>query len=80
LSFRIAVHRLEQRLSTADVTRPLEVNANVLHSWRREFREGPANAFSGSRKPRWSEGRIAELEPKSASSRWSVSHVDTKSA
>ncbi|HXR78083.1 MAG TPA: hypothetical protein VN737_19030 [Bryobacteraceae bacterium] len=42
----------------------MEVNANVLHRWRREFREGPGNAFSGNGKPRWSEGRITELDCK----------------
>jgi transposase len=46
------------------VARALEVNANVLHRWRREFRQGPGNAFSGAGKRRWSEGRIAELERK----------------
>ena len=42
----------------------MEVNPNVLHRWRREFHPGPGNAFSGNGKPRWSEGRIAELERK----------------
>jgi transposase len=36
----------------------------VLHRWRREFRQGSGNAFPGNGKPRWSEGRIAELERK----------------
>jgi transposase len=55
-----AVRRLEQGVSLAEVARALEVNPNVLHRWRREFR----NAFPGNGKPRWSEGRIAELERK----------------
>ena len=59
-----AVRRLEQGVSIAEVARALEVNANVLHRWRREFRQGPGNAFSGNGKQRWSEGRIAELERK----------------
>jgi transposase len=59
-----AVRRLEQGVSIAEATRALEVNANVLHRWRREFRSGPGNAFPGSGKQRWSEGRIAELERK----------------
>jgi transposase len=59
-----AVRRLEQGVSIAEVARGLEVNANVLHRWRREFREGPGNAFSGYGKQRWSDGRIAELERK----------------
>src|SRR5271157_1151361 len=59
-----AVRRLEQGVSIAEVARGLEVNPNVLHRWRREFRQGPGNAFPGNGKPRWSEGRVAELERK----------------
>ena len=59
-----AVRRLEQGISIAEVARALEVNPNVLHRWRREFRRGPGNPFSGNGRPRWSDGRIAELERK----------------
>ena len=59
-----AVRRLEQGVSIAEVARGVEVNPNVLHRWRREFREGPGNVFPGNGKQRWSEGRIAELERK----------------
>ena len=59
-----AVRRLEQGVSIAEVARGLEVNPNVLHRWRREFRQGPGNAFPGNGKPRWAEGRVAELERK----------------
>jgi transposase len=59
-----AVQRLEQGVSIGEVARALEVNANVLHRWRREFRKGPGNVFPGNGKQRWSEGRIAELERK----------------
>ena len=59
-----AVRRLEQGISIAEVARALEVNPNVLHRWRREFRRGPGNAFSGNGRPRWSDDRIAELERK----------------
>jgi transposase-like protein len=55
---------LEQGTSIAEVARGLEVNPNVLHRWRREFRQGSGNAFPGNGKQRWSEGRIAELERK----------------
>jgi len=34
-----AVQRLEQGVSIGEVARALEVNANVLHRWRREFRQ-----------------------------------------
>ena len=59
-----AVRRLEQGVSIAEVARGLEVNPNVLHRWRREFRQGPGNAFPGNGKQRWSVGRVAELERK----------------
>jgi transposase len=59
-----AIRRLEQGVSMAEVARGLEVNPNVLHRWRREFRAGPGNVFPGNGKQRWSEGRIAELERK----------------
>jgi transposase-like protein len=42
----------------------LEVSPSVLLRWRKEFRQGPGNAFPGNGKPRWSEGRIVELEQK----------------
>ena len=59
-----AVRRLEQGVSITEAARALEVNPNVLHRWRREFRRGPGNAFPGNGKQRWSEGRVAELERK----------------
>jgi transposase len=59
-----AVRRLESGVSLAEAARALEVNPNVLHRWRREFLEAPGNAFPGNGQPRWSEGRIAELERK----------------
>jgi transposase len=64
-----AVRRLEQGVSIAEAARALEVNPNVLHRWRREFRQGPGNAFPGNGKEPWSEGRVAELETHSAGRR-----------
>src|SRR3982750_4573304 len=59
-----AVRRLEQGVSSAEVSRGLEVNPSVLQRWRKEFRAGTGNAFPGNGKARWSEGRVAELERK----------------
>ena len=59
-----AVQRMEQGVSMAETARALEVSPNVLHRWRREFRQGTGNAFPGNGKQRWSDGRIAELERK----------------
>jgi transposase len=59
-----AVQRLEVGSSIAEVARAFEVNPNVLHRWRREFRQGSGNAFSGQGKPRWDETQQAKLERK----------------
>jgi len=59
-----AVRRLEAGVSLAEVSRGLEVSPGVLQRWRREFRQGPGNAFPGQGQRRWSEGQIAELERK----------------
>jgi transposase-like protein len=42
-----AVQRLEQGITIAEVAQAMEVNPNVLYRWRKEFREGPGNAFPG---------------------------------
>src|SRR5438876_10166157 len=59
-----AVQRLETGSTIAEVGRAFEVNPNVLHRWRREFRQGPGNVFPGLGKRRWEEGRVAQLERK----------------
>ena len=59
-----AVERLEMGASIAEVARAFEVNANLLHRWRKEFRDGPGNAFPGVGKRRWDESRVAQLERK----------------
>src|SRR5215468_6719010 len=59
-----AVRRLELGSSIAEVARACEVNANVLHRWRRELRDYGAKAFAGNGQRRVEEGRIAELERK----------------
>ncbi len=59
-----AVRRLEEGVPIGEVARGLEVNPNVLHRWRREFRQGSGDVFPGKGKQRWSEGKIAELERK----------------
>jgi transposase len=59
-----AVRRLESGSSMAEVARAFEVNPNVVHRWRKEFRQGPGNAFPGLGKPRWDEKEVAKLERK----------------
>ena len=56
--FKMAANeRLEQGVSVGEVARALEVNPNVLQRWRREFRQGPGNAFPGLGRRRWA-GRM----------------------
>ena len=50
--------------SIAEVARACEVNANVLHLWRRELREHGTKAFPGMGVKRAEEERIAQLERK----------------
>ena len=59
-----AVQRLETGSTIAEVARAFEVNPNVLHRWRREFRQGPGNVFPGLGKRRWDETQQAKLERK----------------
>src|SRR3990170_3842962 len=42
----------------------LWLSSPELHRWRREFRQGPGNAFPGLGRRRWEEGRVAQLERK----------------
>ena len=59
-----AVQRLETGSSIAEVARAFEVNPNVLHRWRKEFRQGSGNAFPGAGTRRWDETQLAKLERK----------------
>ena len=59
-----AIQQLETGSSAAEVARAFEINPNLLHRWRKEFRHGPGNAFPGTGKPRWEEPRVAQLERK----------------
>jgi transposase-like protein len=59
-----AVRRLELGASLAEVARACEVNANVLHRWKKELHELGTKAFSGNGKGRGEEPRVAELERK----------------
>jgi transposase len=63
--FKLAAwQRLETGAAVAEVARAFEVNPNVLHRWRREFRRGPGNVFPGLGRRRWEQGRVAQLERK----------------
>jgi|ERR1700733_9501683 transposase len=59
-----AVQQLETGSSAAEVARAFEVNPNLLHRWRKEFRHGPGNVFPGAGKRRWDETKVAQLERK----------------
>ena len=59
-----ALQRLDAGASIAEVARAFEVNPNLLHRWRKEFRQGPGNAFPGLGKRRWDETKVAQLKRK----------------
>ena len=59
-----AVGRLGLGVSLAEVARACEVNANVLHRWRRELQEYGPKAFAGNGQRRVDESQVAELERK----------------
>ena len=59
-----AIQQLEAGSSAAEVARAFEINANLLHRWRKEFQHGRGNAFPGVGKRRWEEARVAQLERK----------------
>ena len=59
-----AVKELEAGKPLGHLARQLEVNPNLLHRWRREFREQPTQAFSGQGRRVLAESREAELERK----------------
>ena len=60
---REAVRRLEQGEPVAALARALEVNPNLLHRWRVEYREAPATAFPGQGRGTEPD-RVAQLERK----------------
>lgn len=59
-----AVRRLGLGVSVAEVAKACEVNANVLHRWRREIQEHGVKAFAGNGQRRVDESHVAELERK----------------
>lgn len=59
-----AIQQLETGSSAAEVARAFEINPNLLHRWRKEFRHGPGNAFPGMGKRRWDETKVVQLERK----------------
>ena len=59
-----AVKEVETGKPLGYVARQLEVSANTLHRWRREFKTQPTQAFSGHGKRMLAESHEAELERK----------------
>jgi transposase len=69
-----AVQRLELGASIADVVHACEVNANVLHLWRRELRECAAKAFPGEGRS-WS-GKVGRQAMEIGFLRRCLQHVE----
>ncbi|HJU10277.1 MAG TPA: transposase [Candidatus Binataceae bacterium] len=59
-----AVRRLGLGVSVAEIAKACEINANVLHRWRREVQEFGVKAFAGNGQGRADESRVIELERK----------------
>ena len=59
-----AIKRLQSGIPVGRVARELQVNANQLHSWKRQFEDKPNSAFSGEGRRRGEETQVAELERK----------------
>ena len=59
-----AVRRLGLGVSVAEIAKACEINANVLHRWRREIQDFGVKAFAGNGQRRADESRVAELERK----------------
>jgi len=65
-----AVRRLEQGVSITEVARALEVNPNVLHRWRREFRQVRATRFPAMGSSAGRKGGSRNWSGRSASRLW----------
>ena len=65
-----AVRRLEQGVSIAQAARALEVSPNVLHRWRKEFRQGPGNVFPGNGKRGGRKAASPNWKPRSVNRPW----------
>jgi transposase-like protein len=65
-----AVRRLEQGVSIGEAARALEVSPNVLHRWRREFRQGPGSVFPGNESSAGRKAGSRSWSARSASRPW----------
>lgn len=59
-----AIREVESGKALSYVARQLEINANILHRWHREFQEHPTKAFSGHGNRILAESRESQLERK----------------
>lgn len=59
-----AIKEVESGKPLSYVARRLEVSANTLHRWQREFKAHPTKAFSGHGKRMLADSREAQLEQK----------------
>lgn len=59
-----AIKEVESGKPLSYVARHLEISANTLHRWHREFKNHPTQAFSGHGKRMFAESREEQLERK----------------
>jgi transposase-like protein len=65
-----AVRRLEQGVSMGEAARALEVNANVLHRWRRSSVRDRAMSFRATASSAGRKAASPSWSARSASRRW----------
>jgi transposase len=56
------IHEIENGTSVAQISRQHEIQESMIHKWRKQYQQNPANAFSGNGKISSQEARIAQLE------------------
>jgi len=56
------IHEIENGAPVAQISRQHEIQESLIHKWRKQYQQDPANAFSGNGKISSQEARIAQLE------------------
>ena len=65
-----AIQQLDAGSSAAEVARAFEINASLLHRWRKEFQHGPAMRFPESASAAGRKLASPNWNGRSASKRW----------
>jgi transposase-like protein len=66
----VAIQRLNAATSVAEVARAFEVNPNLPHRWRKEFRHGPGMLFREAESDVGMKPKSLNWKGRLASRRW----------